>query len=184
MPAMVTNIGVEFRVPSELNKLKSLKVAKWSKDEWRMVNDELRMVKDDEWWRRMMKDYEGWMKNYEGWRMMISSCWGRHFKNRKINKWTDKQAFVCVESLLHLKIFWISLPRSCPWPLIAQCNHYLSPCVDQNDNHEDGDDDDIDTHEDAHPLELSGHSSTLLILVTKSVSFLCPHGLKVCEIFL
>jgi len=57
-------------------------------------------------------------------------------------------------------------------------------CVDQNDNHEDGDDDDIDTHEDVHPLELSGHSSTLLTLVTKSVSLLCPHGLKVCEIFL
>ena len=33
------------------NKLKSLKVAKLRKDEWRMMN-------------------EGWMKNDEGWRMM------------------------------------------------------------------------------------------------------------------
>ena len=42
------------------NKLKSLKVAKWRKDEWRMIKDEWRMMKDewtmmkDEW--RIMKD--------------------------------------------------------------------------------------------------------------------------------
>ena len=35
------------------NKLKSLKVAKWRKDEW--------------WWWMMIKGDEGWMKNDEGW---------------------------------------------------------------------------------------------------------------------
>ena len=35
------------------NKLKSLKVAKWGKDEWRMMENEWRMMKDDGW---MMKD--------------------------------------------------------------------------------------------------------------------------------
>ena len=45
------------------NKLKSLKVAKWRKDDggW---------TKNDEGWMKMM-NYEGWMKmmNYEGWMM-------------------------------------------------------------------------------------------------------------------
>ena len=37
------------------NKLKSLKVEKWRKDEWRMMKDEwrLKMIKDEGW---MMKD--------------------------------------------------------------------------------------------------------------------------------
>ena len=41
------------------NKLKSLKVAKWRKDDegW---------IKNDEGW---MKNDEGWMKNDEGWMM-------------------------------------------------------------------------------------------------------------------
>ena len=32
-----------------INKLKSLKVAKWRKDEWRMMKDEWKVMKD-EWW--------------------------------------------------------------------------------------------------------------------------------------
>ena len=48
----------------ESNNLKSLKVAKWRKDEWRMMNEEWWRM-NEEWWR--MKD--------EWWRMMISSCW-------------------------------------------------------------------------------------------------------------
>ena len=40
-----------------INKLKSFKVAKWRKDESRMMEDEWRMMKDERW-------------------MMISSCWG------------------------------------------------------------------------------------------------------------
>ena len=35
------------------NKLKSLKVAKWGKDEWRMMENEWRMMKDEGW---RMKD--------------------------------------------------------------------------------------------------------------------------------
>ena len=31
------------------NKLKSLKVAKWRKDEWRMTKDDWRMMKDERW---------------------------------------------------------------------------------------------------------------------------------------
>ena len=60
-------------------KLKSLKDAKWRKDEWRMMNDEWWM-KNDEW--RIMKDEWRMMKDEwrmvmdEWWRMMISSCWG------------------------------------------------------------------------------------------------------------
>ena len=59
---------------SDVNKLKSLKVAKWRKDEW-------------------------WMLKAEWWRMMISSCWGVSVTNRQ----TNERTFVNVESLLRLK---------------------------------------------------------------------------------
>ena len=32
----------------QAEKLKSLKVAKWRKDEWKMMKDEWRMMKDDD----------------------------------------------------------------------------------------------------------------------------------------
>ena len=46
------------------NKLKSLKVAKWRKDEWRVMKDEWRVKRD-----------EGWMKNDERWRMNDAVWW-------------------------------------------------------------------------------------------------------------
>ena len=52
------------------NKLKSLQVAKWRKDEWRM---------NEEWWRM----------NDEWWRIMISSCWGVLIMNKQMNGRTD-----------------------------------------------------------------------------------------------
>ena len=54
------------KVWKDKNKLKSLKVAKWRKDEWRM------MMNDAEWWRM---NEEWWRMKDEWWRMMISSCW-------------------------------------------------------------------------------------------------------------
>jgi len=60
------------------NKLKSLKVAKWKKD-------------DEGWWR-MMKDDEGWwrmMKHDEGWWMMIDFklIWGFAFWQTNGHLW-------------------------------------------------------------------------------------------------
>ena len=46
--------------------MKSLKVAKWRKDEWRMMK-------------------------VEGWRMIISSCWGVSVTDW----WKDKQTDIC-----------------------------------------------------------------------------------------
>ena len=73
--------------PLKMNKLKSLKVAKWRKDEWRMMEDEWRMMKDERW-------------------MMISSCWGVLQTDRWMDGRTNEQIFVNVESLLRLKIKW------------------------------------------------------------------------------
>ena len=56
-------IGIVQVLPIIVNKLKSLKVAKWRKDEWRMMKVEWRIVKDE--WRRM-KD-EGWMVEDKWW---------------------------------------------------------------------------------------------------------------------
>ena len=58
-------IGIVQVLPIIVNKLKSLKVAKWRKDEWRMMKDEWRMIKY-EW--RMIK-YEWRMMKDERWRM-------------------------------------------------------------------------------------------------------------------
>ena len=44
-----------MRDAEHLNKLKSLKVAKCGKDEWRMIKDELGMIKDE--WRVMKDDF-------------------------------------------------------------------------------------------------------------------------------
>ena len=71
------------------NKQKSLKVAKWRKDDWRMMKD-------------------------EAWRMMISSCWGVLVYDRQTNGWTDEQTFVNVESLSRLKMIF-NLPLSIAW---------------------------------------------------------------------
>ena len=66
------------------NKLKSLKVAKWRKDEWRMIKYECRMMKD-EWW--LMKD--------EDFKLLKGFALGR----------TNGQTFAIVESLSWLKKF-------------------------------------------------------------------------------
>ena len=63
-----------------INKLKSLKVAKWRKDEWRWW----RM--NEEWWR-MNKEW--WRMNEEWWKMMISSCLGVLRMNEQTDEWTD-----------------------------------------------------------------------------------------------
>ena len=51
---------------TKANKLKSLKVAKWRKDEWRMMND------DEGWWR-MMK-VEGWMMKDDDFKLLRGFC--------------------------------------------------------------------------------------------------------------
>ena len=45
------------------NKLKSLKVAKWRKDKWRMMKDERWMMKDDDF--KLLKGFAlGWMNKW------------------------------------------------------------------------------------------------------------------------
>ena len=64
----------------QINKLKSLKVAKWRKDEW-----------------RMMKNDDGWMKNEEWWFQAVEGfCF-------QMDVQTDKWTVVNVELLLQLK---------------------------------------------------------------------------------
>ena len=91
------------------NKLKSLKVAKWRKYEWRMMNEELWM-KNDKWrmnegWWRMMKDDEGWWRMKDEWRMMKDDNFKllKGFAIRQTNKLTNEQTFASVESLSGLK---------------------------------------------------------------------------------
>ena len=92
------------------NKLKSLKVAKWKKDESRMNEGWWRMMKDDEGW---MKDDEGWMKND------FLSCWGvlqvDRQTNKRTNKRIDKQTLVIVESLLRLNKTFITRMHARNW---------------------------------------------------------------------
>ena len=52
------------------NKLKSFKVAKWRKDEWRMMKDE--------WWR-----------------LMIPSCWGVLLTDGQTDERMDKRTYIC-----------------------------------------------------------------------------------------
>ena len=69
------------------NKLKSLKVAKWRKYEWKIM-------KNDEGW---IKKDEGWIKKDEGWRMMDDGWMMkdddfkllRGFEDRQTIRWTD-----------------------------------------------------------------------------------------------
>ena len=70
-------IGIVQVLPIIVNKLKSLKVAKWRKDEWRMMKVEWRMMNDEGWCFQAVKGFY---------------------------RWTDEQTFVIVESLLQLKI--------------------------------------------------------------------------------
>ena len=65
------------------NKLKSLKVTKWRKDEWGM---------NEEWWRMKV---EWWRIKVEWWRMMISSCSEVLVYDRQMNEWTDKRTDIC-----------------------------------------------------------------------------------------
>ena len=92
------------------NKLKSLKVAKWRKDEWRMMEVEWRM--NEEWW--MMKN--------EWWRMMISSCWGVLITNRRTDICDCRVAFATENfqiSLLFLTFVFMMQDKleksSCWW---------------------------------------------------------------------
>ena len=39
------------------NKLKSLKVAKWRKDEWRMKNDDGWRMNDEGWWLQAVEGF-------------------------------------------------------------------------------------------------------------------------------
>ena len=75
------------------NKLKILKVAKWRKDEWRMMKDECWMMKDDDF--KLLWGFADWL--------------------------TDEQTFVNVESLSRLKMYnleYVKSERIVPW-----CGH-------------------------------------------------------------
>ena len=95
-------IGIVQVLPIIVNKLKSLKVAKWRKDEWRMMKVEWRMK--EEWW--MMKN--------EWWRGMISSCCGVLITDGQTDRRTT---FVIVEPVLRLKICYVTV-----WQMLNQNN--------------------------------------------------------------
>ena len=98
---------LKVSLKANINKLKSLKVAKWMKDEWRMNEEWWRMMKverrmNEGWMKDEWRMNEEWMKNewrmneewwgmmYECWRMVISSCL------RGFGDWlTDKQTDIC-----------------------------------------------------------------------------------------
>ena len=77
------------------NKLKSLKVAKWRKDEWRMMKDEWRMMKD-----------EGWMINDDNFKLL----WG-------FADWlTDRRTDIC-ECRVAFATEKLKLPVLLAWKL-------------------------------------------------------------------
>ena len=65
-------------------KLKSLQVAKWGKDEWRMMKDDWRMMKVERW---MMKDDDFKLLKGIALRLM----------DEQTNGWMDKQTLAIVE---------------------------------------------------------------------------------------
>ena len=64
--------------PDVWNKLKSLKVAKWRRDEWRVMKDEWRMMKD-----------EGWMMQYDDFKLL------RGFDLWRTDRRTNERTDIC-----------------------------------------------------------------------------------------
>ena len=100
------SINKSHLVVTSKNKLKSIKVAKWRKEEWRLMKE---WMKNDEGW---MMNKEWWIKNDEWWMMNDEMMKDDNFKQLRADKWTDRLiyrwTFVIVEWLSRLKTVYLN----------------------------------------------------------------------------